>query len=113
MSVGSGMVGAGGWGKTHARVYVDHPGVELAAVCDLDEGGGQAIAERYGVLCCYTDHADLLTEDGIDAVSIVMSDFAPPKIVVAAAQTGKHILLEKPMATTVEDCRAIAEALER
>ena len=110
---GFGLIGTGIWGETHARTYSDHSEVDLVAVCDLDEARGREIAERYGVPARHTNYVDLLEEEGVDAVSIVTPDFAHTEIAVAAAEAGKHILLEKPMATTVEDCERIADAVER
>ena len=98
-----GLIGAGGWGETHAKVYADHPGVAFAAVCDLDADRAKQTAAQYGAEKCYTDYVDLLGDDEIQAVSIVTPDFAHTEIAVAAAEAGKQILLEKPMATTVAD----------
>ena len=110
---GFGLIGTGIWGETYARAYTDHSEVELVAVCDLDEARGREIAERYGAPKRHTSYVDLLEEEGVDAVSIVTPDFAHTEIAVAAAEAGKHILPEKPMATTVEDCERIADAVER
>ena len=79
----------------------------LVAVCDLNEGRAREVAERYGVPNVYTDYRDLLARDDIAAVSIATPDFAHRDLAVAAAQAGKHILVEKPLATTVEDAAAI------
>lgn len=106
--IGTGIVG-GAW---HAHVYHRLPQSQLVAVCDLDEGRAREIAERYGVPHVYTDYRDLLARDDIAAVSIATPDFAHRHLAVAAAQAGKHILVEKPLATTVEDAEAILEAVE-
>ena len=106
--IGTGIVG-GAW---HAHVYHNMPQAELLAVCDLDEGRAREIAERYSVPQVYTDYRDLLARDDIAAVSIATPDFAHRDLAVAAAKAGKHILVEKPLATTVEDANAILEAVE-
>ena len=106
--IGTGIVG-GAW---HAHVYHRLPQSRLVAVCDLDEGRARDIAERYGVRHVYTDYRDLLARDDIAAVSIATPDFAHRDLAVAAAKAGKHILVEKPLATTVEDAEAILEAVE-
>ena len=106
--IGTGIVG-GAW---HAQVYHHMPRAELIAVCDLNEERARQIAERYGAPHVYTDYRELLSRDDIAAVSIATPDFAHREIAVAAAQAGKHILVEKPLATTVADAEAILEAAD-
>ncbi len=106
--IGTGIVG-GAW---HAHVYHHLPQAELVAVCDLNEQRAGEIAERYDVPQVYTDYRDLLARADIAAVSIATPDFAHREIAVAAAKASKHILVEKPLATTVEDAEAILQAVE-
>lgn len=106
-----GVIGVGTWGQNHTYVYSHHPGAMLAAVCDKNEERAQAIADQYGATKVYTDYADLLADPDIDAVSIATPDFVHREIAVSAAQAGKDMLLEKPLATTVEDAAAIAKAV--
>ncbi len=106
--IGTGIVG-GAW---HAHVYHHLPAAELIAVCDLNEARARAIADRYGLPHVYTDYRDLLARPDIAAVSIATPDFAHREIAVAAAKAGKHILVEKPLATTVEDAEAILRAVD-
>lgn len=103
-----GVIGLGNWGRLHARVYADEPGAVLAAVCDLDPSrAGGLGAERV-----HTDFRALLADPTIDAVSIALPDFAHREVAVAAAQAGKAILLEKPLATTEDDAKAIVAAAD-
>ncbi|MCP4638828.1 MAG: Gfo/Idh/MocA family oxidoreductase [bacterium] len=111
-ALGVGIIGTGTWGSLHAATAADTDGVELKAVADLDEGRAQALAEQHGATP-YTDYADLLADDTVAAVSIVTPDFAHADIAVAAAEAGKHILCEKPLATTVEACQRILDAADR
>ena len=106
--IGTGIVG-GAW---HAHVYHHLPTAELVAICDLDEARAREVAERYGAPQVYTDYRDLLARDDIAAVSIATPDFAHREIAVAAANAGKHILVEKPLATTTEDAEAILRAVD-
>ena len=106
--IGTGIVG-GAW---HAHVYHHLPQAQLVAVCDLNEARAREIAERYHVPQVYTDYRELLARDDIAAVSIATPDFAHREIAVAAAKAGKHILVEKPLATTVEDAEAILQAVD-
>ncbi|MCY4063169.1 MAG: Gfo/Idh/MocA family oxidoreductase [Chloroflexi bacterium] len=106
--IGAGIVGGG----LHAHVYHHLPAAELVAICDLDEARAREVAERYGAPQVYTDYRDLLARDDIAAVSIATPDFAHREIAVAAAKAGKHILVEKPLATTIEDAEAILRAVD-
>lgn len=107
--IGTGIVG-GAW---HAHVYHHMPRASLVAVCDLNEARAREIAEKYGRPHVYTDYGELLARPDIAAVSIATPDFAHREIAVAAAEAGKHILVEKPLATTVEDAEAILAAVEK
>lgn len=108
--VGFGVIGAGLFGENHALVYSRYPGVELVAVCDQNEARAQEVATRYGAREYYTDYAQVLAHPDIQAVSIATPDFAHAEIARAAAAAGKHILCEKPLATTVEEARTIVDA---
>lgn len=107
MKIGFGLIGTGLWGEMHARAYTTSPGAELKAICDVRVDRAREVAEKYGVKDFYTDYMKLLERDDISAVSIATPDFAHTDITVAAAKAGKHILIEKPLATSVEDCEKI------
>jgi len=109
---GFGVIGTGVWGETHLMTYSTHPDAELACICDLNEELLKERAEQYGAESYTTDYHELLARDDVEAVSVVTPDFLHREVVLAAAEAGKHILLEKPMATTVEDCEAMIEATE-
>lgn len=107
--IGTGIVG-GAW---HAYVYGRLPQSKLVAVCDLNEQRANEAAKKYGASAVYTDYRKLLENPEIAAVSIATPDQAHREIAVAAAEAGKHILVEKPMATTVEDAEAIVKAAKK
>jgi predicted dehydrogenase len=107
---GFGIVGAGLWGSTHARVYGDDPRVRLVGICDADAARARALAEKSGAAMATDDLGELLSQPGLDAVSIVTPDFAHTEAALAAARAGKHVLIEKPLATTVEECESIIAA---
>jgi predicted dehydrogenase len=108
--VGFGVIGTGLFGENHALVYSRLPGVELVTVCDQNEARAKEIAERYGARSYVTDYQQLLADPDIKAVSIATPDFAHAEIAMTAAQAGKHILCEKPLATTVDEAQAIVDA---
>jgi predicted dehydrogenase len=107
------IVGAGVWGETHAYLYKEHPGVEVTAVCDLNIARARELATKFDVPNVFADHREMLKQAPIDAVAIVTPDFAHGEIAVDCANAGKHLLVEKPLATTREDVEAICEAAER
>lgn len=106
-----GVVGAGLWGEVHAEIYSTHPYAELAAVCDSDTARAKRVAEKYGAGKVFGDYRELVKDPSVDAVAVVTPDFAHREPIVAAAQAGKHVLTEKPLATTLEDAQAIADAV--
>ena len=108
-----GIVGTGGWGSIHASIYEEHPLVDIVAVCDLELDKAQALAEKFNVPEVYTDYKQMAAESSCDAVAIVTPDFLHADISIAFAEKGKHLLVEKPLATTREDAFAIEEAVKR
>ena len=110
--IGFGLIGTGLWGSLHARVYGEAEDVELLGVADLVEDRARALAEEHGGTP-YADYRDLLKDDRVKAVAIATPDFAHAEIAVAAAEAGKHVLCEKPLATSVGDCQRIVDAAEK
>jgi predicted dehydrogenase len=106
-----GIVGAGLWGAMHARAYAQNSRVALAAVCDLDESRARRLAEQYHVPRVYTRLEDMLATD-LDGVSVATPDDAHTAVVLAAAASGRHVLVEKPLATSVEECQAMIAAAQ-
>lgn len=111
-SHGFALIGAGLFGERHAQAYSRHHAVNFVAVCDLDGERARVMADRYGAASHTTDYRDLLDNPAIHAVSVATPDHLHREIAVAAAQAGKHILVEKPLATTVAEAEAIAQAAE-
>jgi predicted dehydrogenase len=107
---GFGVIGAGTWGALHTRVYASTPGARLAAVCDLNEERARQVGAECGAAHVTTDFRALLADPEVQAVSVVLPDFMHREAVIAAAEAGKHILVEKPLATTEEDALAMIEA---
>lgn len=110
MKTGFASIGAGLFGGWHAMAYERHPLVDLRAVCDLDEKRAREIAEKHGAAYHTTRLDDILNDDTIKAVSVATPDHAHCQVAVACAKAGKHILVEKPLATSVADAEAIVAA---
>ena len=107
------IVGAGVWGDTHAAIYREHPNVEPVAICDKNPERARLLAEKYGLPRAFDNVDDLLAYGDFDAVSIVTPDFLHADIAVKCAEAGKHMLIEKPLATTREDVFRIVEAVNK
>ena len=113
MSIGFGLIGAGLWGEMHALIFSSTEGVNFEAVCDIDEERAREIAKKYGVKKWYTRYQDIVDDPDVKALTIATPDFAHKEPAIYAAKMGKHILIEKPLATTVEDAVAINEEVEK
>lgn len=106
-----GIIGAGSYGEMHAKAIANTDGVELVAASRTNAGALAEFTGQYGGRG-YTDYADLLADPNVNTVVIATPHHHHTEIAVKAAQAGKHILLEKPMAPTLAECRQIAEAAE-
>ncbi|WP_413737891.1 Gfo/Idh/MocA family protein [Sodalis sp. RH21] len=107
-----GVVGAGLWGSNHAHAFNVLPETELVAVCDIDGDRAKKMQQASGAPLAFTNFNELVARDDIDAVTIATPDFTHTAIVLAALKAGKHVLSEKPLATTVEEARQIADAAD-
>ena len=104
------VIGLGWFGEKHCEVIVDLPNAELYALCSRTPARLQAVANRFGVKNAYTDYSALLANPAVDAVSITTNWEQHAAPTLAALQAGKHVFLEKPMASTLEECQAIVDA---
>ena len=108
-----GLVGTGGISNRHMNAYLAHPErVHLVAVCDIVESRAQEYAEKVGVETVYLDYEEMLRKADIDAVDICTSHDLHAPQAVAAAQAGKHVLVEKAMAHTLQGCRDMIESAD-
>src|SRR5262245_32369683 len=105
-----GVIGLGWFGEKHCEALAGIPWVELFALCTRRSERLHEVAGRFGVRHAYTDYHDLLANPEVEAVSVVTmwDQHAAPTL--AALQAGKHVFLEKPMASTLADCDAIVAA---
>lgn len=107
-----GVIGLGYFGSRHARIYNYHPAAHLVAVCDLDPASAARVSSITGAESM-KDPMALLARDDVEAVSLCLPDRQHEALAVAAAEAGKAILLEKPMAHNAAAARRIARAVER
>lgn len=85
--------------------------VELAAVCDLRVARADACVRLFGAQAAYADYDAMLAQADLDAVFILTAPGTHVRFTLAAVAAGKHVLLQKPMATTMDDARRIAQAV--
>ena len=108
-----GLVGYGAWGRMHAGAFARIPGLSLAAVvCSGDESARAAAADLPGVAVHRSLDA-LLRDPTIDLVDIAAPNHLHAGMALAALGAGKHVLVEKPMATTIADAERLVAAVER
>lgn len=105
-----GVIGAGYLGRIHARIYAAMSAVELVGVVDIDEATAREVA---GQCHCqaFTDPADLLGK--VDAVSVVVPTIHHLEVARPFLEHGVHMLMEKPLAPSVEEAKTIVELAEQ
>lgn len=106
------VVGCGIFGQLHVETYAAFPACKLVAVCDVDAARARKLGEKYSCRW-YTSAEQVAADKDVQAVSVATPDFAHRDACVALATAGKHLLVEKPLATTVPDAEAIVAAAER
>jgi len=104
-----GLIGAGPWARTvHAPGLADHPGTTLSAVWARRPGPARELAEAYGA--AVADSVDELMEQ-VDAVAFAVPPAVQGKLAIKAAEAGKHLILEKPIAADLETAERLADAV--
>ena len=103
------VIGAGILGSRHARVFYEQPETQLVAVVDVNPARAE-VAERYDARF-YKDMPSMLEAEDVDAVAVATPDHLHREPVLAALAAGKHVFMEKPLATTADDAHAIAAAV--
>jgi predicted dehydrogenase len=105
-----GLVGTGFWARTaHAPAIAATPGASLAAVWGRDAGAASSLAAEYGASAC-PDVGALF--DAVDAVTFAVPPDVQAALATRAAEAGKHLLLEKPIALSVDDADKLVAAVE-
>ena len=85
---------------------------ELVAVASRDLGRAREFASKWGIPCAYDGYETLLEDPAVDAVYIPLPNSLHREWTIRAAEKGKHILCEKPLATTAAECREMQAAAE-
>jgi UDP-N-acetylglucosamine 3-dehydrogenase len=109
--LGVAVIGTGFWGRNHARVFKELEETELLAVCDINAERAKNVANQFGVKA-YTSIGKLLKRKDIEAVSMCVWSLNLAKETLKALKTGKHVLVEKPMATNVKQAEKLLKTAE-
>lgn len=110
MTIRVGIIGCGKIAQVrHIPEYVANPHAEIRGFYDLNTKRAQELAEKYGGKA-YESYEALLADPEIDAVSVCAANHVHAEISIAALKAGKHVLCEKPMAISLEECEAMVRA---
>src|ERR1700683_2010224 len=104
-----GVVGLGIWGRNHAALYSNYSRSQLNVVCDMDEARARTLAKKYD--CAWTTDVREAVKH-CDAIAVATPDFAHTEVALAAIGAGKHILIEKPLATSTDEALKVWKAAE-
>lgn len=112
MTMSVAVIGVGAMGKNHARVFADIPQVELRAVADQDANAVESVARRHGCRA-YTDYRQLLDVIEPDVVSLAVPTALHLEVALNIIERGIHLLIEKPIASSIEDGKCLIQAAEK
>jgi predicted dehydrogenase len=108
-----GVIGTGAISQVvHVPIFAEREDVDLLAVADADLHKAEALSQRFGVPLVLTDDA-LITHDELDAVVICTPNYLHEGMSIAALEAGKHVFVERPLATTSEGAKRVLDAAER
>lgn len=96
----------------HLPVMVTNPRLEVAAICDVIEAAARRSAEQFHIPNTFRDYSALLAQSELDAVFVAVPNNLHAPVAVAAFAAGKHVLCEKPMASTVKEAQGMLAAAE-
>lgn len=108
-----GAIGLGRLGYAHAKnIAFRIPGAELTALCDMNEDKLNQVCDEWKVPYRYTDFEEMINNDDLDAVVITSPSHLHTKQIALALDKGLHVFSEKPLGTSVEECKIAEEAVE-
>ncbi|MGQ9555374.1 MAG: Gfo/Idh/MocA family protein [Anaerolineae bacterium] len=112
-TLGIAIVGAGMMGRYHAQAWASVPEAQLVALADSDPLRAQALASNLGLANWSTDYRQAVDRGDVDIVSVCVPAYYHPEVSLFAAEHGKDVLCEKPIALTIERALAMIEAAKR
>jgi UDP-N-acetylglucosamine 3-dehydrogenase len=108
-----GVIGTGAISQVvHVPIFAEREDVDLFAVADADVHKAEALSQRFGVPLVLSDDA-LIAHDEMDAVVICTPNHLHEEMAIAALEAGKHVFVERPLATTAEGAQRVIDVAER
>jgi predicted dehydrogenase len=107
------VIGAGAIGLDHIQSFKLHPAARVTALAEVSPVRGREAADRFNIPHLVTDYSKLLTRSDIDVVSIALPNYLHAKVALAALRAGKHVMLDKPMATNARDAAQLVVAAKK
>src|SRR5437899_8240948 len=104
------MIGAGSISRAHLPALSAREDVEGTCLADANEAAAREQAARYGIRAVVTGVRELVAREDVDAVIVGIPTHFHAEAAIAALRNGKHVLCEKPLARTLAECDAIADA---
>jgi len=108
-----GVIGCGKWGKNYVRVFQETKDATVVRCADMDRANLDEVKERYPLINTSTNADEVTADDGIDAVVIATPASTHYEIAKKCLLAGKHVLLEKPMATSSAHCEELVQLAEK
>ncbi len=109
-----GIIGSGGIARAaHMPAYAKDPDCEIVVVCDVSEKARKAAAEKFGVSRAVEDYREVAADPEIDAVSVCTPNFMHRDPTVACLEAGKHVIVEKPIATNAAEGADMVRAAKK
>jgi len=99
-----GLIGYGAWGKCHARAIEKTEGAELVGIAARSEDTCRAAGIAHPNAGVVSDYRDLVSREDVDIVDVVLPSYLHHEVGSAVLKAGKHLMMEKPMGLTVEEC---------
>ncbi|HEX4128669.1 MAG TPA: Gfo/Idh/MocA family oxidoreductase [Pirellulales bacterium] len=104
-----GLIGYGAWGSHHARAIHENRGAKLAAICARSPASQEQARKDHPGVAIFADYRDLLAKADVDVVDVVLPSDLHYEVARAVLESRRHLLLEKPMALSVEHCAALVD----
>src|SRR5262245_24927171 len=105
-----GVIGVGAFGEVHVATYHSLPDVEVVAISDSRIERLEEVGEKYHIKGRHRDYGELCARQDIELISVVTQESTHLAPVLAAVQERKHVIVEKPIATSVEDAQRMITA---
>ena len=111
--LGVGVIGLGEFGEKHLQAYRSLSSVQIVSVCSRSRERAEDVARRFEAKRWTTDLRQFIADPEIDAVSVTTSEDRHLEPVISAIEAGKHVFIEKPIATDLSDAQQMVEACSR